>query len=468
MGLAGLAGPTWEQERPPFAEDTAPLVIALDLSRSMDAVDVQPSRMERSKQKVRDLLRLRSGSRTALLVYAGSAHSVIPLADDAGVFDAFLDGLATDLMPVEGKDPAQALDLAEEILARDSVPGSILFLTDGIAQEHVPAFVEHQGRSQDEVMVLAVGTSDGGPIPIGGNRFATDAQGRRITATLDRDGLEALAQEASVFVASTTLDDADVTRVQSRIQTHLEVVQQDDSGARWKDMGYWLAFPLLLLSLLWFRRGWTVRWGLTVLILVQAGCSTGGDEPARLVDLWLTPDQQGRYHFDRGDFPVAGERFQDPLWRGVAYYRAGDMPGAVLAFATSDEPEAHFNMGNAYAAMGDLFGAVASYRDALDGRPGWVEAQENLDLVLSLMPTPGEEGEGDRDAPPPGPPDGEADEVTFEELGELGQQGEVQQEILTDEQIAEMWLRRLQSSPADFLRRRFEAEWMNRQLEGGS
>ena len=64
-------------------EDTAPLVIAIDLSQTMDAIDIAPSRLERVKLKVRDLLALRAGARTAIVAYAGSAHIVLPLTDDA-------------------------------------------------------------------------------------------------------------------------------------------------------------------------------------------------------------------------------------------------------------------------------------------------------------------------------------------------------------------------------------------------
>ena len=123
----------------------------------MNAVDVQPTRLERAKQKVRDLLALRAGARSALVAYAGSAHTVLPLCDDPSVFETFLAALDSDVMPVRGKAPARALALAEKLLADEPAPGSILFLTDGIAEEHAPAFAEHAQRSDDEVLVLAVG-----------------------------------------------------------------------------------------------------------------------------------------------------------------------------------------------------------------------------------------------------------------------------------------------------------------------
>ena len=260
IGAVAAAGPTWEREITPFSEDTAPLVVALDLSRSMDAIDVQPTRLERAKQKVRDLLALRSGARTGLLAYAGDAHMVLPLTDDRKFFETYLAALETGVMPITGDDPSAALALAERMLEPDEVPGSILFITDGIAADSIPAFTEHQETSGDELLVLGVGTSVGGPIRAGEAGFATDSSGRRITVRLDREGLEKLAREADVFVATVTLDDRDVERIQRRIQSHLESVREEDESARWRDVGYYLVFPVAVLGFFWFRRGWTVEW----------------------------------------------------------------------------------------------------------------------------------------------------------------------------------------------------------------
>ena len=457
LGTLAVAGPTWSREISPFAEDTAPLVIVLDLSLSMNAVDVQPTRLERAKQKVRDLLELRPGARTALIAYSGSAHTVLPLSDDPTMFEAFLDGLDTEVMPRPGDEAGEALVLAEAILSRDSVPGSILFLTDGIGVEHTAEFVRHEEESTDDVMVLAFGTSEGAPIRIGRNQFATDPQGVRIVAALDLEGLEALIDEAGVFVAGSTVDAADVDRLQSRVQSHLSIVQQEDPTARWKDNGYYLVFPVLLLALLWFRKGWTVRWGAAVLVFGLAGCAGPDDASSfALVDLWLTPDQQGRRLYEAGRYAEAGDRFADFMWQGTSRYRAGDMDGAVLAWARVDSPEAHFGLGNAYARIGSLDASVASYERALELRPDWVQAEENRELVRSLIPPPPEEE--DEETAEAAPPNLDADEVQFDEQGDQGERGEVAQDLLSDEQITEMWMRRLQTSPGDFLRRRFAIE----------
>ena len=94
IGAIAAAGPTWEQDRPAFLQNRAPLIIALDLSPSMDASDVQPTRLEAAKHKLHDLTARRSGARTALIAYAGSAHLVLPATDDPALLDSFIQALA--------------------------------------------------------------------------------------------------------------------------------------------------------------------------------------------------------------------------------------------------------------------------------------------------------------------------------------------------------------------------------------
>jgi Ca-activated chloride channel family protein len=256
LASVALAGPAWERERPPFTEEKAPLVIVLDLSQTMDAIDVQPTRLERAKLKVMDLLALRPGARTALFAYAGSAHMVLPLTDDTGLFKTYLSALSTSLMPVPGKDTAAALKAVDDLLSREEAPGTVLFLTDGVERG---AFSALTAAGRNQVMVLGVGTPEGGPVQTVPGRFLTDSTGARVFSKLDVDGLKALGG-SGVPVASLTLDDADVKWVQRKAQSHLEVVQQADARLRWKDEGYWIVIPITMLMALWFRRGWTLRW----------------------------------------------------------------------------------------------------------------------------------------------------------------------------------------------------------------
>ncbi|SPA49748.1 VWA domain-containing protein [Cupriavidus taiwanensis] len=466
LGAVALAGPSWRQERPPFLDDKAPLAIAVDLSPSMDAVDVTPTRLERAKLKVKALLARRDGGRTAIYAYAGSTHLVLPLTDDASLLQTFADALQTRIMPVPGRDMAQALRVIDADLKREPVPGTILFLTDGVDPAAAAAFRAQAGSGRSQPVVLALGTAQGGPLRDAGGGFV-EQDGARVFARLDVKALERFGNDSGVPVATFTPDsDDDVAWVQRHVQSHLEQMQAGDR-TRWKDEGWWLVPPLALLAMLWFRKGWTVRWSAGLLLALalalaappeaQAQSSApatqaSGVRPWRFVDLWLTHDQQGRRAFEQGDFARAATLFDDPMWRGIAQYRAGQYAQAVQSFARVDSAQADYNQGNALARQGQYRQAAARYRQALKRQPQWPEASANLALMEKLLaqqlpkekPDP-DDGEEPPDLPP--------DQVKYDAAKPSAPGGKSLQVVLT--QDAEMWMRAIQTTPTDLLQRKF-------------
>ncbi|MDF2376042.1 MAG: tetratricopeptide repeat protein [Verrucomicrobiales bacterium] len=179
--------------------------------------------------------------------------------------------------------------------------------------------------------------------------------------------------------------------------------------------------------------------------------------------LWFTPDQQGKRHFQRGEFAGAANAFQDPLWQGMALYRAGEFEKAARAFARRDTPEAHFNQGNAWLMNGKYDAAIASYERALTKRPDWKEAKENRDLAAARAALVKNEG-GDMGDQTLG-----ADEIKFDNRRrDSGQDTEVNTEqAATDQSVQALWLRRVQTKPADFLKARFSYQEAMRSGEGG-
>jgi Ca-activated chloride channel family protein len=175
-----------------------------------------------------------------------------------------------------------------------------------------------------------------------------------------------------------------------------------------------------------------------------------------MLSLWLTPDQQGRTSFERSDYKTAAERFQDPLWKGIAYYKSKNYEASIEQFARVDTAEGYFNLGDAYARSGQLDQALASYEEVLKRRPDDIAARENRDLVRSLIQKKKKEKE---EEPPEGQePNYTPDEIKFDEKGKKGKRGEIEQAELSAEQIQEVWMRRLQTTPSDFLRLKFAAQ----------
>ncbi|MCB1232028.1 MAG: tetratricopeptide repeat protein [Verrucomicrobiae bacterium] len=172
--------------------------------------------------------------------------------------------------------------------------------------------------------------------------------------------------------------------------------------------------------------------------------------------LWFTPDQQGRRLFERGDFARAAESFHDPMWQGIAWYRAGEFENAANAFARRQTPEAYFNQGNAWVFRGKYDAAMAAYDRALEILPDWKEARENRELAARRAEMTRAEG-GDLGDQKLG-----ADEIVFDEGKENqgGQDTEVTAEqAVSEEEVQALWLRRVQTRPADFLKVKFSYQF---------
>src|SRR5262249_26638108 len=274
--------------------------------------------------------------------------------------------------------------------------------------------------TETQVLLLGVGTPAGGPLRNRDGSMATDTSGRPLQGRFDGESLKRLSNAADIPLASVTLDDSDVEWVQRRAEHHLQVVQAQNTELRWKEFGYWLTFPIALLGAVWFRRGWVVRWvPMVALAILFAHPNSGQAAQLRLIDLFLTPDQQGRWYFDRADYKTAGERFQDPMWKGVALYRAGDYRSALEAFAARDTADAFFLMGNCYARLKQYPAALQAYDNALKERPGFPEAQANRKLVAALIPKQAKDDEEAAD------PDLKPDQIKFDEEGKKGKFGQV-------------------------------------------
>jgi Ca-activated chloride channel family protein len=298
-------------------------------------------------------------------------------------------------------------------------------------------------------MVLAIGTAAGGPVKIGKDEFLTGAAGGRVIAKLDIEGLRKLKSEAGVQVATATLDNSDVRWIVRQAQSHLQR-KEIASEARWNDAGWWLTIPIVIFSALWFRRGWTIRWASVLLLWAALGYHNGAIAAEwRFADIWLTPDQQGRLAYERGDYAAAAERFSDPMWRGSALYRAGRYDDAIDAFARVDSAESYFDQGNALARLGNLPGAVVAYQKALKRNPDFAAAKANLDLVQRLLPP--KQKDDDQEAQDP---DEKPDQIKFDDKGKKGKQGSVK----GGNQNAEIWMRNIQTTPAQLLRRKFAIE----------
>jgi Ca-activated chloride channel family protein len=241
--------------------------------------------------------------------------------------------------------------------------------------------------------------------------------------------------------------------LQRRIETHFQAAQGDAFGAQWRDEGYWLLLPAALLSLLWFRRGTTVAWALALFLAFQAWPASAQDS-SWFRNLWLTPDQQGRFTFDRGDYANAAKLFADPMWRGIASYRAFDFLEAAKQFQEVDTIEGKFALGNAQAQNHAFEKAVEAYDEVLKVEPQNVAAKTNRAIVLAALKAK-EAKRRQQEQNDPAPPDEKADETRVDPDQKGGKKIQVTPNDLTTEGAAEAWMREVQTTPANFLKLKF-------------
>jgi Ca-activated chloride channel family protein len=257
-------------------------------------------------------------------------------------------------------------------------------------------------------------------------------------------------------VLSLTPDGGDVARIDRILDAAQARALLDDDRQPWLDRGAWLAWPAALLTLLWFRRGWTMRWAaLAVLVLLLPAPEARADG---LADWFFTPDQQGRLAFQRKDYALAAEAFTDPLWRGYALYRAGRYADAASVLDRVETVEAAFIQGMAQLKSRAYRDGVRAFETALARDPDYPGAADNLATAQEIVAYV----ERVREQSDTGEDSGiGADEVVFDNEANRGAETEMQVTEQADGPgllTTEQWMTTVDTRTGDFLRSRFALE----------
>lgn len=376
-----LVGPSWQRIEQNDVKPADPLVVMLELTPQMLASDASPNRLAQARRKLLDLLQARGDAQTAIVVYAGSAHTLVPLSDDLGTSRNLLEALKPSIMPEPGKRADLAVTKALELLKGGAQgQGRLLLITSSLDDGERSAIARLLGSRGERLRILGVGSSEGAPIVQEDGTFMKDEQGAILMPRLDVSGLRQFAASVKGQYRSISLDDRDL-RSLGLLDGPLQL---RDNGYKtqlrsWADQGYWLLLPLLLLAACAGRRGWLLCLPLLLLGTPQSGMAMSFD------DLWLRADQQGQRLLEAGRPKEAAERFEDPHWRGTALYEAGDYAAAAEQFAKDDSAPSLYNRGNALARSNELEAAIDAYERALEIDPQLQQAAKNKALVEELL-----------------------------------------------------------------------------------
>ncbi|QXI30463.1 tetratricopeptide repeat protein [Pseudomonas vanderleydeniana] len=506
LAVLALLGPSWQRIEQSTQKPQDPLVVLLELTPDMLATDLVPNRLEQARRKLYDLMRARSDAQTAIIVYAGSAHTLVPLSDDMGTSRNLLDALKPSIMPEPGNRADLAVARALTLLERGAQgQGRLLLIGSSLSEQEREGIRQALDKHPHSLLILGVGTPDGAPVTQENGSFLKDAQGAIRVPRLDSPSLKAFAGEVGGRYRQSRVDESDLRGLglldgPRQLRDDGQLVQLDS----WEDQGYWLLLPLLLLAACAGRRGWLFCLPLLLLFPPPS-------QAFEFTDLWLRPDQQGIRLLDQQRPLEAVRHFDDPQWQGLALYEAGDYAAAARKFAEGDDANAHYNRGNALAQSGELEAALDAYEQALERQPDLRPALRNKALVEQILEeqrsqaaaqpekpaetaATGEASEAIHDAPagsattaqpqasdtPPQPheqpPNSEPTDTQATPTGdndvpgsELGDEQTTRPPLHSaaqnlegeQRQALEQWLRQIPDDPGELLRRKF---WYEQQL----
>jgi len=510
LAILAVAGPTTQKIPQPILEREDALVIILDLTWSMYASDVSPSRLTNAKRKITDLLMARNEGMTGLIVFAGDAHAVSPLTDDNKTILSLLSTLGPEIMPAPGSALAPALTLARSLfVSAGAATGRVLVITDEVRDAQAALSAARALSKQYPLSLMIVGTQSGAPIRLPqsmGDNFLKDDQGSLVIPAVNFDAITRFADASGASVSELNLLNDDLAvwlEPPNRLEESFRIVERDFD--LWEELGPYLILILLPLAIVGFRRGWL--WGLAVVILMPVDQAGAADF---WTDLWQTPDQQGASALELDAPASAAALFEDPAWRATAHYRNQDFKAAAEDFAASGGIENHYNRGNALARAGDLNGALAAFDQVLSSDPEHEDAAFNKALIERLLdqqsqeqdasdqdengeqkPQEGGQGEQEQDASEQDPSqdaqnqqegdteddaqDSEAareqpeSDQSQEEAAETSEQAVQEADEALDPEEAqalEQWLKRVPDDPGGLLRRKFEQQFEERVRQG--
>ncbi|MES9937455.1 MAG: VWA domain-containing protein [Sedimenticola sp.] len=258
LAILAMAGPRWDYTRVQLFSPGSDLVILLDISRSMEVADVQPSRMTRARQEIEDLVDQNPALRIGLIAFASVAHVAAPITEDTATIKSLLPHISPELVRLQGSRLSLALDRAKELLAAqpEKSSRSILLITDGdFADPDLEEQIKTLADEDITLHIMGVGTQGGGPVPARLGRFMVDNRGQTIESRLDEETLQHFAKAGGGTYVSADFRDDDTEEILELATRGRSAGEKAEETARiWNERFYWLLLPVLLVLLSRFRR----------------------------------------------------------------------------------------------------------------------------------------------------------------------------------------------------------------------
>jgi Ca-activated chloride channel family protein len=418
LSLANLqmSGQTAEVKR-----QGADVVFALDVSRSMLAEDLTPSRLEKAKLLISRTVDQLGGDRVGIIAYAGSAYPALPITTDYAAAKMALRAASPDAVPSQGTNLAAALDYATEYFNPASPAGRfVIVLTDGEDHEDLAA-----GSADPtlpvQTMLVGLGTTSGGPIPMRrtsrGTTYKKDNNGEVVITKRDLEKLSSIGRSLGATVVDGNNTDPALKAIQDFISGGDKADINEEIAINYESQFQWFLFPALLFLILYLllpaHTGRQVKGMWVILLLFVSHPALHAQEVDSLTitatEDWSRHDygkriREGNENFENGDLSGAAQAFAEaataepdafePLYNlGSTLMAAGEAEQAANVLLKSaqntEDPltqsDALYNAGNAFMAAEKYQEAVGAYAESLRKNPSQKDAVYNLNRAVEQL-----------------------------------------------------------------------------------
>ncbi len=346
--IIAATGPSWQKVELPTLETKNPTMILLNMSSDMKINDLTPSRLERAKYKIKDLLQMLGGTQVGLEVYSGEPFVISPLTDDMKVLTNLLSVIDYNIMPLNGDRLDRAIGLAvERFRGAQYQNGEIIVLAPDVGQNFEQAMDAAKKANNLGYKLNVISTS-----------------------AKESEKLAMIAQAGGGTYSVLQYNDSDIMPLaQKIIAQQNELTEGRNWQSVWLDYGWYLLIIPLLCCLYFFRRG--------ILVIVWVGMFGTSAHAS----FFFNANQDALKAFNKQDYVTAAKTFEEAQWKGSSYYRMEDYDKAYAEFTKSSDQTALYNQGNALAKGGKIKEAIAKYEEVLKMNPQHEDAKFNLDYL---------------------------------------------------------------------------------------
>lgn len=373
--IIALSGPSFFKYPHQTFKIKQTLFVVLDLSPSMNATDVKPSRVKRSIFAIKSLLKKEFPDEVSLVVFSHEPYLISPPTADKKTILSLIDGINTEILPNKGSNLEMTFAYIQKLInGRPKGKNNILLLTDieKISKNTLP-LVKKFKNNGTQISVIAIATEQGAPIPT--ETGLLKHNGSVVISKLNEKLLRSISRNSgglyqNLYDTPNAIDNFLLFKQQ--IFKKLLEKQKNKQVIVWVDLGIWLSLLLIPFALLTFRRGYLLT--LPLLLMFQ-------NQP-EAYSLFKTDNQLGQQHFVNEDYQKAALNFKNPDWKASSLYKAKLYDEALDAFAKLGQT---YNEANALAKLGHFKKSIKKYQRIKKNNPNYKNVLENIKLLKKLL-----------------------------------------------------------------------------------